>query len=54
MVNEWLDAVAQFTCLVPFAHYGGSDYNQWTRASIEETGCPWRHVIVTTLETFQS
>ena len=54
MVNEWLDAVAQFTGLVPFAHYGGSDYNQWTRASIEETGCLWRHVIVTTLETFQS
>ena len=54
MVSEWLDAVSHFTSLVPFAHYSGSDYNQWTRASIEGTGCPWRHVIVTTLETFQS
>ena len=54
MVSEWLDAISHFTSLVPFAHYGGSDYNQWTRKSIEETGCPWRYVIVTTLETFQS
>ena len=54
MVSKWLDAVSHFTSLVPFAHYGGSDYNQWTRKSIEETGCPWRYVIVTTLETFQS
>ena len=54
MVSEWLNVVFHFTSLVPFTHYGDSDYNQWIRASIEGTGCPWRHVIVTTLETFQS
>ena len=54
MVSEWLDAVAKFTRLTPVAHYGGDVYNESTKASIEETGYPWRYVIVTTLETFQS
>ena len=54
MVSEWLDAVTRFTWLIPFAHYGGQSYNQRTKATIEGTGHPWRHVIVTTLETFQS
>ena len=54
MVSEWLDAVSHYTSLVSFTHYGGSDYNQFTRKSIEETGCPWWYVIIRTLETFQS
>ena len=54
MVNEWLDAIANFTRLIPISHYGGGDYNRRTKATIEKTGYPWRHIIVTTLETFHS
>lgn len=51
MIAEWEEAIKSNTELTPIRHYGESFFDRTAFNKIQESGRPWRHVIITTKET---
>jgi hypothetical protein len=54
MVYGWVDAIRTSTELIPFVHYENSSLTDEKYDEILRSGCPWRYVVITTLETMHA